>query len=307
MKKLIATSIILSLLWSCNYQTKKEKPTESDRKIEIANTEFENYISTLDKIVLPLKTNPFGKLPEISKDFDKNAFKNYKHTWTSKPLGIYYQNINTVGIIDCSIGDWGLVPFLTTYDLKGNKIDSTGFYKKSGQDIGYEAIEHLTFNPDRTITVIDSVKSWDFNNDKTDIVEGSMRMRTGIVKYLVLENGKIKKSKSITKNENIEGQTEVKVTSNCRHPNFFDFKNYKEYCVTDTISIDLNGNGTIEKIYFEQKDCPKLIIDEKGKDLISIGCGKEENLGFPNAVGWVDLWCVVYDKETFEILVEDGV
>jgi hypothetical protein len=88
---------------------------------------------------------------------------------------------------------------------------------------------------------------------------------------------------------------------------FFEFKNYTEYRITDTISIDLNGNGISERIYFDNNDCPKLIIEEKGKDLISIGCGKVEYKGFPNAIGWVNLWGVVSDKETFEIIVEDGV
>ena len=105
----------------------------------------------------------------------KKGFEKYKHTWTSHPLGIYYRNDMTVGIIDCSIGDWGLVPFLTTYDLNGNKIDSTSFYKKSGQDMGYEAIEHLTFKENNSIVVIDTVKRWDFNEDESDIVEGSMK------------------------------------------------------------------------------------------------------------------------------------
>ncbi|WP_053989909.1 hypothetical protein [Mangrovimonas sp. TPBH4] len=99
---------------------------------------------------------------------------------------------------------------------------------------------------------------------------------------------------------------EDKITSDCLHPEYFDFKNHKEYCITDTINLDLNGNGIIEKIYFDNKSCPKLIIEEKGQDLISIGCGIEKYKGFPNAIGWVDLWCIVSDKETFEILVEDG-
>lgn len=94
--------------------------------------------------------------------------------------------------------------------------------------------------------------------------------------------------------------------SDCSHPEYFEFKDYREYCVTDTINIDLNGNGILERIYFDKKDCPRLIIEEKGQDLISIGCGKEEYNGFPNAIGWVDLWCVVSDKETFEVLVKDG-
>ncbi|CAM1340266.1 hypothetical protein [Tenacibaculum aestuarii] len=193
MRQLIISTILLSFLWSCDSPTKKEKSTESIKATEQTNSDFENYISTLDQIPLPLEANPLGQLPETSKNFDKNAFEKYKHTWTSQPLGIYYQDDKTIGIIDCSIGDWGLVPFLTTYDLKGNKIDSTGFYVKSGQDMGYEAIEHLTFNADRTITVNDTVKRWDFNENETDIIEGSMKMTTGKVEYRVLDNGRIEK------------------------------------------------------------------------------------------------------------------
>ncbi|MFI2744336.1 hypothetical protein ACG2LH_16495 [Zhouia sp. PK063] len=193
MRQIIIATIFLSVLWSCNSSTKKEKSTESDKATEQTNSDFEIYISTLDQIKLPLETNPLGKLPEISKNFDKNKFEKYKHTWASQPLGIYYQDEKTVGIIDCSIGDWGHVPFLITYDLKGNKIDSTGFYDKSGQDMGYKAIEYVTFNTGRRITVIDTVKRWDFNEDETDIIEGSMKMTTGKVEYRVLDNGQILK------------------------------------------------------------------------------------------------------------------
>ena len=193
MRHIIIATILLTILWSCNSSTNKDSSTESVKATEQASSDFASYITTLDHIALPLETNPLGKLPEISKNFDKKNFEKYKHTWTSQPLGIYYQDEKTVGIIDCSIGDWGLVPFLTTYDLKGNKIDSTGFYDKSGQDMGYEGIEHLTFNADRTITVLDTLKRWEINEDETDIIEESMKVTTGKVKYQILENGKIEK------------------------------------------------------------------------------------------------------------------
>lgn len=60
---------------------------------------------------------------------------------------------------------------LTLYDLKGNKIDSTGFYDKRGQDMGYEAIEYVTFNSGRRITVLDTVKLWLLNEDKSAIMK----------------------------------------------------------------------------------------------------------------------------------------
>jgi hypothetical protein len=132
-------------------------------------------------------------------------------------------------------------------------------------------------------------------------------------------NEKIVKTESVVEKKSTEKQDEqtaiIKTESkkqknekniNWKHPEFFEFKNYKEYRISDTIQIDLNGNGIMEKIYFENKNCPKLIIKEKGHNLISIGCGKEEYKGFPNAIGWVNLWCIVYDKETFEVIVQNG-
>lgn len=93
---------------------------------------------------------------------------------------------------------------------------------------------------------------------------------------------------------------------NWKHLEYFDFQEYQEYKITDTITIDLNGNGVLEQIYFENEECPRLLIKEKGHKTISIGCGRENSKGLPNAVGWVDLWCVVFDKETFEIIIEEG-
>lgn len=62
--------------------------------------------------------------------------------------------------------------------------------------MGYEAIEYVTFNADRTITVRDTLKRWDFNEEETDIIEGSMKITTGKVEYRILENGRIEKEAS---------------------------------------------------------------------------------------------------------------
>ena len=119
----------------------------------------------------------------------------------------------------------------------------------------------------------------------------------------ILEKDIVKQELTVTKKIS---HTEIKKTLNWTHSEYFNFKNYKEYKITDTVNIDLNGNGILEKIYFDYKDCPKLFIKEKGKKTISIGCRKNDYEGFPNAIGWVDLWCVVYDKETFEGIIKDG-
>jgi len=148
-----------------------------------------------------------------------------------------------------------------------------------------------------TLIAISSCKNKGNKDNEKQIEKSESTIETKVLEKQI-EQVEIVKTKSLN--------SENDKVSDCAHPEFFDFKNYREYCVTDTISIDLNGNGIFERIYFDKKDCPKLIIEEKGQDLISIGCGKEEYKGFPNAMGWVNLWCVVSDKETFEILVEDG-
>lgn len=112
-------------------------------------------------------------------------------------------------------------------------------------------------------------------------------------------------SESKEKIERIVNEPVNKI-ENWKHPDFFEFKNYKEFRLTDTIHIDLNGNGISEKVYFENTTCSKIIIQEKGQKQISLGCGKQNYKGFPNALDWVNLWCIVSDTETIEVLVKDG-
>ncbi len=194
------------LLAGCNIksqqQTNNEEPTNSETQdIEettfvtetIERPDFQKYVSTLEQIPLPLTHNPLGQLPELSKNYDKYGFANYKHVWTIQPLGIYFNDGKMVGIIDCSVGDWGLVPFLTVYDKLGNKIDSTSFYEKSSGDIGYHAIEHLTFQSNKHIIVLDTVRRWDLNENESDIIESSMKQTVGRTEYVVLTNGTIEK------------------------------------------------------------------------------------------------------------------
>ena len=50
---------------------------------------------------------------------------------------------------------------------------------------------------------------------------------------------------------------------NWKHPDLFEFKNYKEFRLTDTLHFDLNGNGILEKVYFANTTCSKIIIEEE--------------------------------------------
>ncbi|BDX37843.1 hypothetical protein CYCD_11980 [Tenuifilaceae bacterium CYCD] len=181
MKQTLLILLLISLI-SCN----SNKNSESVRQ-----NEFEKYIESLDQIPLPLNHNMKIELPELSENYDTSGFLRFKHVWTSKPLGLLYKNDKSIVTIELSIGDIGLVPFLVSYDLNGNKIDSLGPYKKSGWDMGYEAFEYLTINKDRTIIVTDTVKRWKINEDETDIIEDSLTITMDTVLYQITIEGEI--------------------------------------------------------------------------------------------------------------------
>jgi len=192
----ILTLIFLALT-SCSTDSKSSSDTTTTENEQQDNSinNFENYLKTLDQIPLPLSHNPLGQLPTLSKNYDQTSFEKYKHVWTSQPLGILFNDSKTVTLIDCSIGDWGLVPFLTTYDRQGNKIDSLGPYKKTGEDMGYKAIEYLTISKDKTILVSDSVTTYALKPDSSDIDETSRKLTIGLTKYTIETDGHIREQK----------------------------------------------------------------------------------------------------------------
>ncbi|NCA21364.1 MAG: hypothetical protein EBS86_09545 [Crocinitomicaceae bacterium] len=182
-------AILFFALSSCS--TKNKSVSETGEQYNAKNP-FENYLTTLEQIPLPFKYNPLGKLPELSKNYDKQAFEKYNYFGSYKPLGILFNDAKTVAIIDFSIGDNGLVPFLTTYDKKGNKIDSLAPFQKSGGDIGYFAIEYLTINKDKTVVVLDSITTYKLKSDNSDVDESTKKITTSLTKYTIEENGHIK-------------------------------------------------------------------------------------------------------------------
>lgn len=155
-----------------------------------AAKDFNAYLESLDEIPLPFKHGVAEGLPALSKNYDPNYFEQFKHAWTSKPLGRLISTDQYIATIESSVGDYGMVPFIITYDLQGQKIDSLGPYRKSGFDMGYEAVEYLQILDAQNIIVTDSVKQWKLNEDETDIVKGTMRLSMGRTVYRIQSNGK---------------------------------------------------------------------------------------------------------------------
>lgn len=154
---------------------------------------FMSYIESLDPVDLPFSHNPMASLPKQSAQFDSTGFESYHAPNAVAPLGILFQNDQAIGIMDYGLGDYGEVPYLTVYSPKGKKISSLSFYEKSGEDMGYEALEYLTIQKDLSIMIRADIKRWDLNKKGTDIVKKSMTLTSDTVRYQVLPSGKIEK------------------------------------------------------------------------------------------------------------------
>nr|WKN39810.1 hypothetical protein K4G66_14030 [Tunicatimonas sp. TK19036] len=195
MKKII-TVLLSFLIISCSTNERNNEGTE-EQKLENQpteiNSEFQNYVKSLDKIPLPLTNNTLESLPELSKNYDKQAFEKYKAQYTVEPLGIFYQSNNIIAIVDVGIGDYGPAPNLTTFDRSGKKIDSISFYQKSGTDMLYEGIEYLTLYKAGKISVVDTVKIWEANEDGTDRIDSTMKTSSNTTVYQVMSDGRIDK------------------------------------------------------------------------------------------------------------------
>lgn len=196
MKQTILIFLVLGIL-SCNSTDKKTQQLDSNTNNsaataigQIKNPDFRKYIESLDQISFPLKHSSTSELPKLSEKYDKQGFEKFKHVWTSQPLGLLYHTDKNVVTIDLSIGDMGLVPFFMSYDLVGNKIDSLGPYKKTGWDMGYEAVEYITVNKDLTVLVADTVKTWKLNEDETNIINDSVILTIDTVIYRLSDKGK---------------------------------------------------------------------------------------------------------------------
>jgi hypothetical protein len=199
MRRFALLLLTVLAITSCEENTGSKKKTKHNNQNKDAakstgQASFDKYLASLSPVPLPFRNSTLkGSIKPYSKNYDKAGFEKFKHAWTTQPIGVVYKTDNYIVTMETSIGDEGLVPFFTSYDKKGNKIDSLGPYKKSGFDIGYECVEYLTVNADKSIRVIDSTKKWKLNKDKTDIIESSMKLSVGTTSYTVTSDGKFKK------------------------------------------------------------------------------------------------------------------
>jgi hypothetical protein len=151
---------------------------------------FPDYLKSLDKLELPLKFDLNSRM-EASKNFDSALFETYKHAWTYATYCIAFENDSIVGVIEYSIADNGLAPFLITRDKQGNKIDSLNILRNTVFSEQGQTLESAVLNADLKLIVTDSSKSWRIDEDYNEI-PNTTELRVSNTTYQIQEDGKIK-------------------------------------------------------------------------------------------------------------------
>src|SRR5437879_12004861 len=161
----------------------------SGKKETIQTKDFQRYLSSLDSLKTPIIFNTQTQLGDFSKKFDSALFKKFKNQWAFKPYGKLFVTDRIAVTVDITAGDI-LTPILMTFDSEGNKLDSMNLYKSAGQFMGYESNELVTIDK-REIVTIRSVRRWELNERRNNIIQGSDQLTVDTVVFKINGHGKI--------------------------------------------------------------------------------------------------------------------
>ncbi len=106
--------------------------------------------------------------------------------------------------------------------------------------------------------------------------------------------------------KSIEPQKSTEQNNNEQQVLSYEFKNATTFTLTDTISADFNGDGKADQaIYVREKGTSGIIIKHgQTKEEIKMGFGKP--FAHMTDFNWVDIWGLVHDVKTYEIVIKDG-
>lgn len=77
--------------------------------------------------------------------------------------------------------------------------------------------------------------------------------------------------------------------------------------LSDTLELDMNGNGTSEFIFWDLGYCTSLVIHEAGAADIRLGCNIPQQNDLPETVDWVNIWYRITEQEVYERTLDDEV
>lgn len=206
--RLIASIILLYLLTGCSVKTDlaHDKVTKVDTVSVIDNNEFIEFLSTLDKVELPVTIKGCGdanagkRILEKGKEAstDNSYFENYHHPFGQISTNGNYSAIITFGLADC------LIPQLITFDKNGKQID-----KKSiaigycGSDCGYSCSEFMMIDKDFILYTSDTIQSYDCDSLGNELPETAEH-------YVIYKRGKLMTSGQIELTEELRKGLDVK-------------------------------------------------------------------------------------------------
>ena len=207
--RILITIIVVITLTSCSKKTDlaDSEIKNIDSVVNVKNEKLEEYLSTLDKIQLPVtikgcdnayagkRTLEKGKELEIN---DNSFFKSYHHPYGQFSTGGDFSAIITFGLADC------LIPELVTLDRNGIQIDRKSIaIGYCGSDCGYSCKEFMRIDKDFTIYTSDTIKSYDCDS------LGNVMLETE-ENYVIYKQGKLLPSGKIELSEELRKELGVK-------------------------------------------------------------------------------------------------
>lgn len=86
----------------------------------------------------------------------------------------------------------------------------------------------------------------------------------------------------------------------------YEFENATAFNLTDTISADFNGDDKVDQAIYVRENGTSGIIIKHGQTEEEIKMGFGKTFAHMTDFNWVDIWGLINDAKTYEIVIEDG-
>lgn len=180
--------LLLGLLAACDASLNQDKSFANDREAR-----FQAYLSELPEFPFPLgfSTHPDSNFNFSSVEMIPDLYKEFKHVSASEPLGKMLTEGGTILVLEQIPSDPQMTMSFTTFNEKGEKLDSLIPYAYSGWDQFYFGVEYLSLNSNLQLTIYDTIYRW--QEDSLGLpIEASKSRETGERLYQINEKGSFK-------------------------------------------------------------------------------------------------------------------
>ena len=175
-------------LYSCSHP--------NSNHVDNIDPKFKRYLTSLNYIHLPFRYE-LGSLSlrdssflNSSPHFDTAGFSKYGIKGCIRPLGIIFNDSDNIVLADVSFADYyRLYPFLTSFDKRGNKLDSINPYQQEKFDSTMTTGVVCRITKGKRITIVDTTNSWRLKSNGKKF-PGSLKISVDSTVYSVSTKGK---------------------------------------------------------------------------------------------------------------------